>query len=87
MNEVDVIVDATVTVAGTFAMTFVIWSTVSCIHRHAYDEEEHAVCCARVVVTMLVVVGVEMLRHEQAEVKDGPMNCVKHVGVPTGGGV
>ena len=36
---------------------------------------------------MLVVVGVEMLRQEHADVKDGPTNCVKHVGVPIGGGV
>ena len=48
---------------------------------------ELTVCCARVVVTMLVVVGVEMLRHEQAEVNEGPTNLVKQVGVPIGGGV
>jgi hypothetical protein len=87
VNEVDVTVDVTVEVAGVPAMTLVIWSIISCIHGHSYAEEEHAVCGARVVVTMLVVVGVEMLRQEQGEVKDGPINCVKHVGVPIGGGV
>ena len=86
VNEVVVIVEVTVTVAGTPAMTFVIWYFISRVRRLSYDEE-YTVCCARVVVMTLVVVGVEMLRHEQAEANDGPMNFVKHVGVPIGGGV
>jgi hypothetical protein len=53
----------------------------------SYEETGPTVCCARAVETTLVVVGVGMLRHEQAEVNEGPTNLVKHVGVPIGGGV
>jgi hypothetical protein len=86
VKEVVVITDVTVTSTGTAGMTLVIYAGVRTLSIHLLMNLL-TVCATRVDVDKLTVVGVGMLRQEHAEVRDGPMNFVKQVGVPIGTGV